>query len=548
MSLVTPTILSAGQPLNPAYELLGLDITKEVNRIPYAQLVLLDGDAAQQQFALSDADFFKPGQVIEIKLHYPNESSDQATTVFKGVVVGQSVSADAQGSLLTVELKDAAIKLTAARKSVIYRDQTDDKAIGQIITNSGLKKGKIEATQTQHQELVQYYCTDWDFILARAEANGLLAVVDDGVISLVKLAIEGEPKHKFEYGRSEIFSFDMEADGGRQYPEVQSVGWDIKGQKLTAPAKARSFRLAQGNLDGAKIAKAVGSETYRLTTLVPLAPKELQAWSDAALARSRMAMIRGYIAVPGSSQIKLLDVIGISGIGKRFDGKTLVTGLRHRVDQHGWQTDVQFGLSPERFAERFDIADAPAAGLLPAVHGLQIGVVSQFEEDPAKEFRVKVALPGFGDKVESVWARLASPDAGKERGYFFRPEAGDEVVIGFFNDDPRQAVILGALYSSKNPPPKAVSKLAKENKDKAIVTKKGLTIRFFDDAKSALFIETPAANKIVLDDNAQTIQITDQHGNKVTLSKDGITIQSAKDLKIEASGKIEIKGQKVDVK
>ncbi len=547
MSLVTTTILSAGRAMNPAYELLSVDVTKEVNRIPFAQLVLLDGDAAQQTFAISDDDFFEPGQIIEIKLRY-EDAPDQEITVFKGLVVGQSVEANEQGSLLTVELKDAAVKLTFNRKSMVFRDQTDDKIIGQIISNSGLKKGKIEAPLTQHKELVQYYCTDWDFMLSRAEAHGLLLVADDGTISVSKIALEGAAKHKFEYGLSEIFNFEIEADGQSQYPAVQSVAWDIKNQKLTKASQAKDFKLAQGNLDGSKIAKAVGADTCELTSPVPLDPKELQAWSDATLIRSRMAMIRGRIAVPGLGAIKLLDMMEIAGIGNRFNGKTIVTGVRHRVDHQGWQTDVQFGLSPEPLAEQRDIVDVPAAGLLPAVNGLQIGLVDQFEEDPNKEYRVKVVLPGIaGDQKGAIWARLSSPDAGKERGYFFRPEPGDEVVLGFLNDDPRQAIILGALYSSKNTPPQAGSKLTKKNINKAIVTKKGTSISFVDDEKASVFIETPQKNKIILNDKDEMIQIADQHGNSIKMGKDGIEIKSTKGLKIEAKGKVEIKGNKVDV-
>ncbi|MFN8459692.1 MAG: type VI secretion system tip protein VgrG, partial [Anaerolineae bacterium] len=504
--------------MKPTYEVLALDITKEVNRIPHAQIVLLDGDAAQQTFAISNDVFFEPGKAIEIKLRY-EDAPKQETTVFKGIVVGHGVEANGQESLLTVELKDTTVKLASTRKSAIYRDQTDDKVIGQIIANSGLKKGKLAATPAQHAELVQYYCTDWDFILSRAETNGLLVVVDDGEISLAEVAIKGQSKHTYEYGLSEIFNFEIEADGGPQYPEVQSMAWDIKNQKFTKAVKAKEFKLAQGNLDGAKIAKALGIEAYRLTNPVPLPPKELQAWADATMVKSRLAMIRGRIAVPGFGDIKLLDVMEVAGVSKRFNGKTLVTGLRHRVDQQGWQTDIQFGLSAERFAERRDIVDIPAAGLLPAINGLQIGIIGQFEEDPDKEFRVPVILPGIDEKKGTLWARLASPDAGKERGYFFRPEPGDEVVVGFFNDDPRQAVILGAIYSSKNTPPQSVSKLTKENKAKAIVTKKGTTIGFVDDSKSSVFIKTPAANQLILDDDAQAIQITDQHGNSIKMSK-----------------------------
>jgi len=54
MSVVTATILSAGQPIDPSYELMSIDIISEANRIPRAQLVLIDGDAAQQRFSISD--------------------------------------------------------------------------------------------------------------------------------------------------------------------------------------------------------------------------------------------------------------------------------------------------------------------------------------------------------------------------------------------------------------------------------------------------------------------------------------------------------------
>jgi uncharacterized protein involved in type VI secretion and phage assembly len=362
------------------------------------------------------------------------------------------------------------------------------------------------------------------------------------------MTISGSPKHTFAYGLSEIFNFEIEADAGHQYPAVQSVAWDVKNQKLTPAAKAKDFSLSQSNLNGAKLAQTLGGGTYTLASPVALDPKELQAWSDAALARSRLSLLKGRIAVPGFGDIKPLDVMEVTGVGKRFNGQALVTGVRQRVDQAGWQTDVQFGLAAERFAERPDIVDVPAAGLLPAINGLHVGIVAPFEADPAKEFRVKVILPGIDETQGAVWARLAAPYAGANRGYFFRPEAGDEVVVGFFNDDPRQAVILGAMHSSKNSPPQNQLPLAKGNPQKAIVGKNGAVIGFVDEAKSLIFIQTPGPNTIVLADDDQMILIADQHDNTITLDKAGITIKSAKDVKIEASGNVEIKGKKVDIK
>jgi uncharacterized protein involved in type VI secretion and phage assembly len=346
---------------------------------------------------------------------------------------------------------------------------------------------------------------------------------------------------------SEIYSFEIEADAHHQVTAVESIAWDIKKQKVTQATQAKEFALAQGNLNGSTIAKAVGVNTNTLSSPVPLDPKELQAWANGRLRQSRLSMLRGRVAVPGIGDLKLLDIINIAGIGNRFNGKTGVTGIRHRIDHHGWQTDIQFGLSAQRFAEQPHITDAPAAGLLPAVHGLQIGIVAPFAEDPQKEYRLKIILPGIDEKKGVVWARLALPDAGKNHGTFFRPEPGDEVVVGFFNDDPRQAVVLGAMYSSQNTPPAEMAKLSAKNINKGIVTKTGTAISFTDDAQSILSIKTPAANTIVLDDKAQTILIGDQHGNAITMSKEGIQIKSVKDVQIDARGNVKIKGSKVDI-
>jgi Rhs element Vgr protein len=547
MSVATPTILSEGKVIDPGYELVSIDIRKEVSRIPSAYLTLLDGDVENRTFPISDAEIFEPGKEIEIKLRYEGETSDR--TVFRGRVIRHGLEADEKGSLLRVEVKDAAVRLTQTRKSQVFRKKTDYQVIQAICEAAKLRfvaGDQDPRWMGDDTEIVQYHCSDWDFIVSRADINGLLVVVDDGRISLHSLQTGGSPRHSFEYGLSEIYNFETDADASFQYEKFQSIGWSIQ-QQQTRVESADPFSSSQGNLDGARLARTIGAGTYTLSHMVPMDRGELKGWASSRLLRSRMSMIRGRLSLPGFADIALLDLIEIKGIGKRFNGRTPVTGIRHRVDGYGWRTDLQFGLSPHWFCREDGIQDSPAAGLLPAVSGLQIGIVDRFEDDPAKEFRVRVILPGIDAKAGWVWARCVSPDAGSHRGFFFRPEAGDEVVVGFLNDDPRQPVILGAMFSSGKPPPKDYSNLAAENLKKGIVTKSGTKFGIVDGDKPSLFIETPASS-IRLDDQAEAIRITDQHGNIITMDKEGIQLKSVKDLKIEASGNVEIKGRNVDVK
>lgn len=549
MSVVTATITSAGKTMDRDYQLLSIDIVREVNRIPYAQLTLIDGDVAQRKFAVSDGGFFDPGKRIDIKLRYEGDPGSEQQ-VFSGLVVAQSVEAEHAKSTLAVDLKDEAVKLTQIPKSMVFAKQSDDQLIKKLIQAQGLKAGDIASTKATHEEIIQYDCTDWDFIVSRADVNGLLVCVVDGTLSLSKIELGGSAKKSFEYGLDEIYAFEIEANADGQYGEVSSLAWDIKNQQVSAAKKAASASLAPGDLNGKKLADALGGQSRALTSPAPAGPEELQSWADATLARSRLSLIRGRISVSGFATLGFLDVIEIKGIGKHFNGKALVTGWRHRVTDQGWITDIRFGLAADWFASRPGVAAKPAAGLLPPVGGLQIGVVDEFEEDPEKHFRVKVRFPALGEKQPPIWARLASPEAGKGRGFFFRPEKGDEVVLGFFNEDPRQPVIVGALHGPANTPPAGFETLSEKNQLKGLVTKTGTKIGFDDKDKgsAAVYIETANKNKILLDDEAKTISLQDQHGNAITLDENGITIKSAKDLKLEASGKVEIKGSSVDVK
>lgn len=90
--LATHKILVEGEELSRSYHVMNVAVEKEVNRIPTAKIVLLDGDPAAQDFELSNQDLFVPGKEIEIKAGYHSEED----TVFKGIVIKHSLKIRAQ--------------------------------------------------------------------------------------------------------------------------------------------------------------------------------------------------------------------------------------------------------------------------------------------------------------------------------------------------------------------------------------------------------------------------------------------------------------------
>ena len=119
------------------------------------------------------------------------------------------------------------------------------------------------------------------------------------------------------------------------------------------------------------------------------------------------------------------------------------------------------------------------------------------------------------------------------------------MVLGFFDGDPAQPVILGMLHSSKLAPPEEADK---KNNAKVYVSRSGIALRF-DDEKKSVTLETPGKNKLVLDDDAGGIEIRDQHGNTIKMDKEGITIMAKdKAVTVKASTGVKAEGKNIEFK
>jgi phage protein D len=539
--IAVPIVSSGGSELSASLDIVSVEVVREVNRLPYAQIVLSDGVVAKASFPALESDSLAPGAEIEIKARI----GDDITSLFKGLISRVRLELSGAGPRIVLECKDKALRLTVGRRTVIYPDGSDSDAVSAVLRRAELEAGDLGSGETV-PSLVQYDSTDWDFIVARAEASGSAVVVADGKVSLKPLDVSAAAVRTFKLGIDEIDDFELELDAGEQAPDLSAVGWDLPNGKVTEPAAASPLTLPQGNVDPAEAAAKLGLKDATLRHLVPMSSGELKSWASARLAQSRLAMFRGRIAAGGTGSVVLMDLIALEGFSPRFNGRALVTGLRHSLEGGDWRTDFRLGLSAEPLAERLQTAAPPAHALLPPARGLSVGLVSDYEADPNGEYRIRLSLPGVTGGEESMWARLAAPEAGSKRGFFFRPDPGDEVIVGFLAEDPRQPVVLGSLFGSKNAPPQAFADLSDKNIGKGLVTRHGIAVELKDeDGKPILSFKTPKS-LITIDDDKGEIRLSDGNSNSITLGKDGIAIESGKDFKLKASGKVELKGASID--
>ncbi len=188
--------------------------------------------------------------------------------------------------------------------------------------------------------------------------------------------------------------------------------------------------------------------------------------------------------------------------------------------------------------------------------GVSVGVVTNIN-DPKKRGRVKVRFPWREEqdnKDDSYWARLATMMAGPDRGSFFVPEVGDEVLVAFEKGEIAHPFVIGALWNGQDAPPEP--NFTEENNVRRITSRAGHELIFDDDKQEQaqkVEVHTAAGHKVLLDDasGGEKIEIIDKTGsNKIVIDSVGnkITIESAAELKI-ASQKISIEaGAAMDIK
>lgn len=158
--------------------------------------------------------------------------------------------------------------------------------------------------------------------------------------------------------------------------------------------------------------------------------------------------------------------------------------------------------------------------------------------DPDSQGRVKVKLPWSPDSkgnAYEAWARLATMMAGDNRGSWFIPDVGDEVLVIFEAGDPRRPYVIGALWNGQDTPPETMDG-AGNNYTKSIQTRNGVRISLDDtDGQETLILETPGGQKVSLKDGPGSIELRDSNGNTVKLEASGITVTSSAKVTINAS-------------
>ena len=529
------TVKINSQPLSDTTVVKSILIAHEINKISFAEIMLLgDATIGATSIPFADDDSLTPGNPVTVTAGYGDNAE---VSIFSGLIVRYGMELKNAGYQVRLICKHAIVSTTFGRKEQEFKDKTDDAIITAILGTHSLS-ATVDSTSNQNELFMQKLGTDWDLILSRAEFNGFVVLLDGSSgITIGKPKLSTQPVLTIAAGES-IIDFTAELNAEKQPPTVAASAWDLASLALQTSTASEPSVNNQGAVTPQTLSSKLNQTQASLNSLMPMSTGELQAWADSYLLRLRLKAFRGKVSFIGSSAVHTGDLITLAGVGAKFNGDAYVSSVAHTLEAGRWKTTAIFGLDDKLISEKPDFSYGAALGQVPAIQGLQFATVKQLAQDPQSLNRILVTLPSNASSQNGTWARVANFYATNSAGNGFLPEVGDEVVLGFVENDPRYPVVLGSLYSTKNVAPNPAAD--ENNYIKSITTKSKITLTF-DDEKKILTIKTPAGNSITMSDDAKSIEIKDQNSNSIKMdNSDGITLSSNKDVTIKATGNIKL--------
>ncbi len=470
----------------------------------------------------------KVGGKLTVKVNIATSSSP--TTLIEAEITALELEFDTGGTFTVIRGYDPAHRLFRDRRTVSYVQMTASDIASQVAKRAGLKVGKVDSTSTVFPFVSQAGQTDWEILTQLARDTGMDLTVRSGSFSFAAPSADGSgtpPSLKFG---EELIRFRSILTSAQQVGQVEVRGWNVAEKNAlvgNAPAKTSSVELS--TIKPTDMASAFGNPTY-VSTDVPYRTQNEVDQAAKALADEKAAAFAEFEGLArGNPELKAGKKVSIEGLGAPFEGKYTITSARHRFDPTtGYTTAITVTGKQDR--SLLGLASGGSRSRqTPA--GVVIAQVTDVH-DPDKLGRVKVKYPWLSADYVSGWARVVCQGAGKDRGWIALPEVGDEVLVGFEQQDFDRPVVFGGLYNGIDTMPAGPNDLIDGGSGainrRSLVSRKGHRIDLLDQdgSKEGIRLATQDEKFLIFLDKTNTTITVHADGKVLIEGSQGITLDA----------------------
>jgi phage protein D len=509
---------------------------------------------------------FELGAPVEIGAK-PEENGPEEKLITAEITAIEPDFGRGTQAILTVRGYDRSHRLHRGTHSQAFTQMTDSDIATQIAQAVGLR-AEVDVTSQVYEHVMQDNQTHMEFLRSRAERIGYQVYARERTLYFKRPDSQGSASPlQLEWG-SQLQSFRPRLTLAEQIDEVVVKGWDPKTKtEITGSANRSQASPEIGeSRSGAEMASQAFGSGRRIVVNKPVSSQsEADAVAQALYDECTGSLIEADGVCVGVPKLVAGVTVDLASLGQKFSGKYFVTAATHiysadgdyqtEFSVHGRRPETLVGLlvtEPQRPASRW--------------HGVVAAIVTN-NRDPDDQGRVKLKYPWLADDVESDWARVIGAGAGNERGLYVLPEVNDEVLVAFEHGDINRPLVIGGLWNGVDKPAIPVSDAVKDGKVQTRVfrTRGGHVLSFVDDSEAQVKVETSGGHTLLLDDANQVVQIgtsggivfklddgdgsvTVQCSGKVSIeAQQEVSMRAGTDLKLEASGRVTVKGAMIEL-
>lgn len=428
------------------------------------------------------------GSVVEMETttQRRDEGMEMAgeSLMFRGIIFGADARRDRMGQVLYIDVRAYSpdYLLVDNPHCASFEDLSLSDIVDEVVRPY---RGRIEVDidprlQDRHKYVVQYNETSYQFISRLAQRYGEFLFYDND---------------RLYFGRT------PEGDSKELYPDV-----DILGFRYQLNMEHTNFRHAQHDYlkyenkmeDGFNRADG---DLHRFTDMVfdhshsTYSKDTLQDIHSAVEEDSSFSQVESSATVEGcGAKARMMTCMlhtnrADINIGDRLIIKEYVddsdayiiehqeliaVGINYRVNIDGHFENQVMAVPSSVVYPPYGIVD-----LYPVCESQRAIVVDN--RDPERLGRIRVKFlwqEQQGGDMKSPWIRIAQPHGGDDKGFYFIPEIGEEVMVAFENGNGEKPYVVGTLYHGLQHPGNTWP--GGSNDIKAIRTRNGHTVEIHD--------------------------------------------------------------------
>ncbi|WP_237386360.1 phage baseplate assembly protein V [Xenorhabdus sp. Sc-CR9] len=515
-----------------------VDTYYRVNSIPSATLKLSLPDRPFSSFSQTDVQAELAHCQVGKTLRLEVTDGSRKSVLFNGLVTRNTLKIKNKQLMLTLLVKHRLQLMVDTQHSQLFKDSNEKSVLNTLLNQAGINAHfeRIAALDQKHEQMVQFRCSDWRFLLCRLSATGVwLLPTTEGVRLAQPESLKSNSTYTLKSRGDEkkdivVKDASWQFDNHLNPTSLEVSGWNISKQQELSGGRYGSVAVGKAALSPDRLV-SLNKTSWDIRYSSPLTTQESGYLAQGLLLNQRVSGVTGEFLLKGDGRYQLGDNIQLTGFGSQLDGTASITAVRHRFNRRiDWETTLSMGLQQEYLP------------VLPDAPELHIATVAKYQQDKAALNRIPIILPVLNRPNEFLWARLGKPYASHESGFCFYPEPGDEVIVGFFENDPRYPVILGAMHNPKN---KAPLEPTQDNQEKVLVVKQGENQQqLVINGKEKIIRINAGDNQIALQ---QDKDISLSTKKELTLKAQTMNAQMDKSLNLSGKNSVEIKGAKINL-